>query len=541
MQKFICLSLFLCACILSSCSRETPVERDTPRQILHRNIGPDLANLDPHLATGTNDHSVLSALFEGLVSEDPNDLHPIPGIAERWEISPDNLTYTFYLRKDARWSNGSPLTAEDFVESWKRILTPSLGADNANLLYIIQNAEAYNKGSLKDFSRVGVSAPTPYTLRVHLEHPASYFLSLLQHWAWWPVHLPTIRKHGDPYSRGNAWARPASFVGNGPFNLREWRIGQHIAVEKSSTYWDSDAVTLQGIYFHTIEDVNAEERAFRSGQLHVTDALPIARIRHYRENAPELLRIDPYLGTYFYRINIGKHQLNNPKFRRALALAVDRKGICEKILMGGQQPAEAFTPPGIAGYQPPSVMQTNFDEARRLLKAAGFSEGSPLPEVELLFNSSDNHRIIAEAIQETWRKELGIHARLFNMENKNILSARQLGDYQLLRSTWIADYNDPSSFLSIWTGQSGNNYTGWSNRHYDQYLYQAARTTTPEERNKLFHAAESILLDEAPIIPIYTFTHVYLLHPSVKNWYPNLLDHHPYKYIRLEPSSSGKK
>lgn len=520
---------------LTACGpHETAVERGNREQILSRGMGPDLSDLDPALATGTSDYTVLSALFEGLIAEDPVDLHPVPGVAESWDVSPDKLTYTFHLRASAKWSNGDAVTARDFLASWQRVLTPSLAADNASLLYLVQGAEAFNKGLVTDFSKVGCAAPDARTVVITLEHPASYFLSLLQHWVWWPVHTPTLEKSGSLYERGNRWARPETFVGNGPFTLKEWRLGQRLIVEKSATYWDAAAVRLKAIHFYPIEDVNAEERAFRSGQLHLTEALPLAKIDTYRDSQPKFLRIDPYLGTYFYRINITRPFLNARDVRRALALSVDRDLLVKNTLRGGQLPAHAFTPPGTAGYTPSARIETNFDEARRLLAAAGYPDGKGAPVIELLFNTSDNHRVIAEAIQAMWRKELGLDVRLVSMEGKSVLAARRTGDFQIMRSSWIGDYADPSSFLSVWTGDSGNNYTGWSNPDYDQLLHQASRTDDPAVREALFQQAEALLVADAPFIPIYYYTHVFLLQPSVKGWSPTLLDHHPYKHVWLE-------
>lgn len=532
-----CLFMCFVAGILSvtGClKRETAVERGIREQVLHRGMGPEPSDLDPHLATTANDYTVLSALFEGLVAEDPVDLSPVPGVAERWSVSPDGLTYTFHLRAEARWSNGEPVTARDFLASWQRILTPSLASDNAYLLYIVQNAEAFHKGHLVDFSQVGFSAPDDRTVRITLEHPASYFLSLLQHWAWWPVHLPTLEQHGSPYQRGNRWARPGTLVGNGPFTLSEWRTGQHIALRKSATYWDASTVRLTGIRLLPIEDLNAEERAFRAGQLHLTEALPVAKVDAYRRDHPDLLRIDPYLGTYYYTLNVNRPFLNEPKVRRALALAVDRARIAENILRGGQTPAHAFTPPDTAGYTPAARIDTDFVEARRLLAEAGYPEGRGAPIVEILLNTSDNHRIIAEAVQADWRRELGLDTRLLNMEGRSVLAARRVGDFQILRSSWIGDYNDPATFLNLWTSSSGNNHSGWSNAAYDQLLFHAARTADTAERHRFFQQAESLLVADTPFIPLYTYTHVFLKHPSVQGWHPNLLDHHPYKHVWLE-------
>ena len=523
------------AIVLSSCwNRETAVQRGNREQILHRGIGVELSDLDPHLATGTTEYSVLSALLEGLVGEDPVDLHPVPGVAERWEVSPDGLIYTFHLRASARWSDGEPVTAADFIASFHRMLTPAFGADYATMLYPVLNAEAFHRSRLADFNQVGFAALDQHTLRITLGYPTPYFLSLLSHPAWMPVPIATLAQYGPTDRRGNPWARPGRFVGNGPFALKAWRANQVIIVEKSPTYWNAARVRLQAVHFHPIDSLDAEERAFRAGQLHLTEAMPPAKIDAYRQSQPELLRIDPYLGTYFYRLNINRPCLNEPRVRRALAMAVDRRAIVEHILRGGQLPAPAFTPPGMAGYLPPAGIPTDFAGARRLLAEAGYPGGRGLPPFELLFNSSESHQLIAEAIQEMWRRELGVEVRLVNQELKSTQDARRTGNYQILRSVWIGDYADPTSFLGVWTSTSGNNFTGWFSADYDRLMDAAARTADPAARNACFQRAESLLLESAPIIPIYYYTHVFLLRPSVHGWHPTLLDHHPYTDVWLE-------
>jgi oligopeptide transport system substrate-binding protein len=522
--------------LLAGCAgRETAVQSGSRQQVLHRGIGVEPSDLDPHLATATNDFHTISALFEGLVGQDPTDLSPVPGVAERWETSADARTYTFHLRANARWSNGDPVTAQDFVASYRRMLSASLAADNANLLYVLQGAEAFHKGGTTDFGTVGATALDERTLRLTLEHPTPYFMSLLQHWAWYPVHLPTIEQSGAAAVRGNPWARVGTLVGNGPFVLTEWRPNQRIIVTKSPTYWDAATVRLQAIHLYPIDSRDAEERAFRAGQLHVTEALPAGKAETYRRDRPEVLRIDPYLGTEFYRINVTRPFLNEKRVRRALALAVDRRAIVDRILQGGQEPAAAFTPPGTAGYRSPASLPTDIAEARRLLAEAGYPGGIGAPSIELTFNTSETHRIVAEAVQEMWRRELGLEVRLVNQELRSVLAARRTGDFQILRSVWIGDYADPSTFLNLWRSDSGNNYTGWASPAYDQLTFQAARTSDTNARHALLARAEALLLEDAPLIPIYHYTHVFLVHPDVKGWQPTLLDHHPYKHVWLEP------
>ncbi len=520
--------------VLTGCGlRETPVQRGLREQTLIRGIGHELASLDPHLATQASDYNVLSALFEGLVAEDPQDLHPVPGVAESWDLSADGLVYTFHLRATARWSNGDPVTAGDFVASLRRALTPALGAENAPLLYVLRGAEDFHHGRSTDFTQVGAGAIDDHTLRLTLAHPTPYFLSLLNHPIWFPVHLPTIERHGTATDRANPWAQPGRIVSNGPFTLQEWKLGQRIVATKSPGYWDAARVRLRAIHFLPL-DVETEERAFRAGQLHVTEALPPAKVEAYRAARPSRLRIDPLLGTYFYRLNLAQPVLRDVRVRRALALALDRGLIVEKILHGGQLPAPAFTPPGIAGYTPPAGFSHQPAEARRLLAEAGFPGGQGLPKLELLFNSSETHRTIAEAVQEMWRRELGVEISLTNMDNTSVLAARRTGSYQLLRSVWTSDFIDPLSFLGIWTTDSGNNYTGWSDATYDDLLRQAGATADNARRFPLLAEAEARLLAAAPMIPLYHYTHVFALHPAVHGWYPTLLDHHPYKHVWLE-------
>lgn len=531
--RFLC-PLAAIALLPGCLKRESAVQHGNREQVFHRGMHADPTDLDPHVATNIPEVDVVSALFEGLVSEDPVDLHPVPGVARSWDISPDQLTYTFHLRPEAKWSDGRPVTAQDFVASWQRVLTPSLGAENAGMLYVIRGAEAFHKGATKDFATVGVKAVEARTLRVTLEHPTLHFLSLLTHPAWFPVPVASIAAQGDAYVRGHPWTRPGNHVGNGPFRLKDWQPNREIIVEKAPTYWDAATVRLNAIHFHPIENADVEERAFRSGQLHVTYVLPYAKVESYRRNSPQLLRADPYLNTFFFRLNTRQPPLNNEKVRRALALGIDRTAIVEKILRGGQKPAATITPPGLPGYTPPSGTPSDFEAARALLAEAGFPGGKGLPPLEVLYNTSPNHRLVAEAVQEMWRRELGVEVRLLNQEFKVVLAERRAGRYQILLSDWVGDFLDASNFLDLWRSDSGNNHTGWASSDYDALLFAAARTTDPAARAAQMQRAEALMLAAAPVIPIYYNTHVFLLQPSVRGWHPTLLDHHPYKHVWLE-------
>jgi len=528
---FSCLFVCFVGLLFVSCAKhETDVARGIRDQVLHRGLAADLTSLDPHLINGLPEINVASALFEGLVAEDPVDGHPVPGVAESWDVSPDGLTYTFHLRANARWSNGEAVTARDFVGSIKRVLTRSLGADNAAMLFVLANAESWYQGGLTDFSQVGVAAPDDHTLRLTLAHPAPYLLSLLSHPVWYPVHLPTLEKNGGTTSRDSRWTDPATFVGNGPFVLKANRRGEVIIADKSPTYWDAATVRLNSIHFHPAADVDGEERAFRAGQLHITESLPVGKVDSYRRDHPEVLRISPFLDTYFYRLNTTKPGLDNKLVRRALSAAIDRRAIVEKITRGGQQPAYYFTPFELnPGYQPGESLEL----ARRLLAEAGHPEGRGLPQLEIVINSSGNHRAIAEAIQQMWR-QIGVHTEVNNMEMSSLFPKRRALDYSVMRAEWVADFADPKSFLDVFRGGSNNNHTGWNNLEYDVALHAADRTADPVARRELLQTAEVLLMSEAPIIPIYYFTTVRLVHPAVRGWNPLPLDRHPYKHVWLE-------
>ncbi len=530
----ICLLTSVLCFLAASCAkRETDVARGIREQVLHRGLSADLTGLDPHLETGLPEINVISALFEGLVGEHPETGAPVPGVAEHWEVSPDGLTYTFHLRANARWSNGEPVTAQDFAGSIKRVLTKSLGADNAAMLFVLANAESWYQGGLTDFSQVGVAAVDAHTLRLTLAHPAPYLLSLLSHPIWYPVHLPTLEKNGGATSRDSRWTDPTTFVGNGPFVLKANRRGEVIIADKSPTYWDAATVRLNSIHFHPAADVDGEERAFRAGQLHITESLPVGKVESYRRDRPEVLRISPFLDTYFYRLNTTRPGLSDKRVRQALSLALNRRAITEKITRGGQQPAHTFTPPGIDGYVPPDGLKEDLAQAKQLLVEAGFPDGKGLPPLEIMINSSGNHRAIAEAIQQMWR-QIGVQAEVNNMEMSSLFAKRRALDYSILRSEWVADYADAKSFLDVFRGGSNNNHTGWNNLEYDAALHAADRTADPAARRELLQTAEVLLMSEAPIIPLYYFTTVRLVHPAVRGWHPLPLDRHPYKHVWLE-------
>lgn len=528
------LSAILVVFVATSCARRsTNVEQGIREQELFIGIGAEPAALDPHITTGLTEYSVMLGLYEGLTTLNAETMAIEPGAAMNWQISEDGLIYTFQIDPLAKWSNGTPVTSDDFAFSIRRILSPALGAPYAYMLYPVRGAEAYNKGLIKDFAKVGVRAPDPDTLIIELHAPTPYFLNLLAHNTWWPVHPPTILKHGGITDRISKWTKPVNFVGNGPYTLESWRLNHGITATKNPHYRNADKTYLNRIHFLPI-DPQTEERAFRAGHLHITGTVPINRIDWYRKHQPEKLHIDTALGTYYYMLNTKRGPLADKRIRRALSLAINREEITRHILRAGQQPAYHFTPPNTGGYQARASLSYDPARARQLMAEAGYANGTGFPEFELLYNTSESHRTIAEAVQQMWKTELGIDITLHNQEWKAYLSTRQSGDFDILRAAWFGDYDDPNTFLSLGQSDNGNNHSGWHHPLYDQLIKEAAMTADPEERMALFQDAENILLDAVPYIPIYFYVTSRLIHPSVKGWYPSILDHHPYQSIYLK-------
>lgn len=532
----IIVILIVSVTILPSCSgdKKDNASVETKTQILHFGNGTEPQGLDPHVVTGVQEFNIISALLEGLVNEDPKTLEPMPGAAESWTISEDHKTYIFKMREGAKWSNGDPVTANDFVYSWKRLITPGLASEYAYQLFYLENAEKYYKGEIDDFNEVGVKAVDDMTLEVKLKNPVPFFLSLLFHHSLFPVHRGTIEKFGKIDSRVSKWTLPGNFVGNGPFVLKKWELNQIIVVEKNPLYWNASIVKLEEIHFYPIDNEQTEERMFRSGRLHVTNTIPPEKISVYKEKSPEFLKIDPYMGTYYYLLNTLRKPFDDPRVRKALAMSIDRNQIVEKITKGGQMPAYAFTPPDTMGFTPKTAIPYDIEAARKLLAEAGYPDGIGFPESELIYNTLESHRKIAVAIQQMWKKALNIDITLSNQDWKVFLDTQRTMDFSISRASWIGDYPDPNTFLDMWVTDGGNNHTGWSNKKYDDLITKAAETIDREERYGYFQQAEEVLAEEVPIIPIYTYTRVYLLRPEVKGWYPNILDHHPYQYVYLD-------
>jgi len=529
------------ALALAGCgARETPVSVANREGILLAGNGGDPSSLDPQIIETLNDSRISMALFEGLTIPDPVTLEPRPGVAKSWEYDDKTMTWTFHLRAEAKWSNGDPVTAGDFVFSFQRILTPALGADYANMLYAIKNAQAFNEGSLKDFTKVGVKALDDHTLQIQLEHPTGYFLELCYHQTFLPVHPPTIKKFDAMTRRDSGWDKAGSLVGNGPFVLTKYVLGDVVEVMKNPNYWDAAHVRLNGIRFFPIADVNAEERAFRNGALHLTSTLPSPRIAAYRDSHSPFLRIMPVYGTYFYTINTrtAKGALSDARVRMAMNLAIDRQALVDHVTRGGELPAYALTPPS-AQYTPQAQLHEDVAEARRLLAEAGYPDGKGTPPIELLYNTSDRHRAVAETLQESWKKNLGLDVRLSNVATPAWMDRRHNADYDIIRAGWYADYLDPSTFLELFSSDNEMEQSGWKNADYDKFILAARKETDPAKRLDDFQQAEAILMAEVPFIPLYYYTTIFLIRPEVRGYENNLMDEHIYQNIYLDPAATA--
>jgi len=530
-----------CAILLAACgSGESNVVKGNREGILHFGNGSEPQGLDPYVVTGVPEDHILRAIFEGLAVKNPYTLEPEPGVAQSWDISEDGRVITFHINPEAKWSNGDPMTAHDYVWSWERALNPAMGNLYAYMLFPVKNAEAYATGEITDFEQVGVKALDGLTLEVTLNERTPYFLQLMDHYSTFAVHRPTIEKFGNKTDRFTPWTRVENIVSNGAFRLKDWQLNRRIEVEKSATYWDRDRVRLNGVVFYPTENNVSEERMFRVGQLHYTGTVPLDKVPAYRamENSPYVQAT--YLGTYYLLLNTKRSPTDNLKLRWALSLAIDRDKLNATVLQGANVSAYSITPPDTMGYFPPKLFHYDPDRARQLLAEAGYPDGKGMPPLEMTYNTSESHRKIAIALQQMWKDALNIRVTLSNMEWKVYLDAVTQMQFQIARRGWVGDYVDPNNFLDLFICGGGNNNTGFCDPRYDDLvLRQAPQAKTLEGRFAAFHAAETLLMEQMPIIPIYTYTSQHLVQPSVHDLPSNLMDSINLKYIWLDPEAGA--
>jgi len=525
-------ALFAAVALLPSSGCSRPAPGPAPAVIEAGNRS-ELQDLDPHVCSGVAEFRALSALFEGLCTLEAGDLSVMPGAAATWVISPDGLVYTFSLQPEGRWSNGDPVVAGDFVYAWKRMLSPRIGSEYAYLLHCIKNGRAYNQGEITDFALVGVKALSDLTLEVTLERPTPYFLSMQVHFAWFPVHPATVEAAGGGERRGAPWTRPGVFVGNGPFKLRDWRPDQVLSTVRNEHYWGAAKVKPDGVNFYPVSDEQTEERMFRSGQLHLTYTVPMHKIENYRAERAEELVVAPYLQAYFYRFNTTRPPFDDIRVRTAFSLALDRDELARNVFKAGEQPARALVPPGTAGYTCDYAVPEDVERARALLAEAGFPGGKGLPPIDLLYNSSTADKLISEAVQRMWRDRLGAEVRLLNQEYKVYLDSMSRLDYDICRSTWLADVLDPVNFLECFLTGEGNNRCGFASPEYDALIHLAYQEADAAARTRHLQAAEKILLESGAIAPLATMTQKFLKSPRLQGLEPNLIGYMRWQDLHL--------
>ena len=508
-------------------------------QTVTRGNGEEPQTLDPHQAEGVPAANILRDLFEGLTTEAP-DGDIIPGAAIRWNISRNAKTYTFYLRRDMKWSNGDPVTADDFVFSLRRAASPETASPSATMLLPIRNAREVLADELP-LEDLGVALLDEFTLQITLTGPTPYFLGLLTHPVAYPVNRRNLEEFGDEFSR------PGNLVSNGAYVLGDWKHRVSIELEKNPFYREAENTIVDRVIFLPIEDVSVEITQFRSGALDWTNEVPNNQFTWLKRHYPDELIISPWMGSYFFGFNLEAEPfIQNPELRQALIFAIDRQIITDKVTQFGEQPSFALVPPGVEDYIPfvPEYadwsQEKRNEEARRLYELAGYSDENPL-RIEIRYNTSENHKKIALAIASMWKQVLGVNASLVNEEFRVFMQNRQQKVItQVFRAGWVSDYNDPYSFLELFrTGDRRNDY-GYSNSIFDAVLDEVATERLRARRARLMFEAERVLLTDFAIIPIYSYVTKRLVDQHLQGWRNNVMDHHLTRYMfKLKSRQAG--
>jgi len=505
-------------------------ESDSDSLILHRGNNAEPFSLDPHKASGTWENNIIGDMFIGLFTENA-EAEAIPGMAQEWVVSDDGLIWTFTLR-EAYWSDGEPVTAFDFQYAFRRIMDPATLAQYASLLYPIKNAEAVNTGDLPP-EELGVTAVDATTLVIELEFPAPYLPGLLTHYTTFPVPMHVVEEHGD------AWVQPANIETNGPYKLEQWRASNFVHVVRNEQFYDDQNVCIDEVYYYPTSDLQAAERRVRNGEIHLNTDFAGQNLDFLREQLPDYVRVHPYLGIVYTSANTHHEALEDARVRNALGMAIDREFIAEEILRAGQIPAHSFVPPGVANY--PGTARISWidqpieerrERARELLEEAGYGPDNPL-EINYTFRSTGDNPRVAPVMQRDWAQIADwVDIEIGQIETQIHYSNLRAGDYELGDGGWIGDYNDAYNFLFLGeTGSVPMNYSRWSNEDSDSLIRQANRTQDAEERGRLLAAAEQILLDAMPYIPVVYYVNKALVNPVVTGWEDNILHIHRTRFL----------
>ncbi|MGL6426033.1 peptide ABC transporter substrate-binding protein [Aeromonas hydrophila] len=486
------------------------------QQTFIRNIGTEPASIDPQMVEESAGSEIVNDLFEGLYTLDGDGKLQLAG-ALGYELDPTGTVYTFKLRPDAKWSNGEPVTAADYVYGWQRAADPKNASNYAWFIELtgVTNAAEVIQGKQSP-DTLGIKALDAHTLQITLKNPVPFFLKTLSHYTTFPAPRATIEKFG------HEWVKPGNIVSNGAFVLKEWTPNERLISERNPHYWDNQHTVLNKVFYLEIVSDTAAYNRYRAGELHYT-SYPLEQYKQLKQQSPQELVSVPTLATYYYVFNTQRKPFDNPKVRKALSLAIDRDTITEKILGQGQISAFSLTPPIVDGFElkrPPSEQMSKEDrikQAKALLAEAGYGPGKPL-DVDILYNTNEGHKKIALAISSMWKHNLGVQAKLNNMEWKTMVSALNEGDFGVSRYAWNGDYNDASTFLDIMTSSSSANSGKWFNKQYDALLAKAHDARDPAERNQLYQQAEALIDAEAPIAPVYFYVKSRLLKPNIKGY-----------------------
>lgn len=491
-------------------------------------------SLDPHKVSNVLESRILGELYEGLTVADEN-ARLKPGVAERWDISTDRRVYTFYLRGNARWSNGAPVTAEDFVYAFRRLMDPKTGAQYASILYDVKNARAVNQGKMP-LEALGVRAVDAKTFEITLEHPVAYLLEQLAHFTAYPLYRPSV----DTWGMG--FARPGRMVGNGAFVLESYTPNDKLVFKKSPTFHDAAHVALDGEIMFPLEDQSAALRRFMAGEIDSYSDVPADQIAFVRKTLGEELKVAPNLGSYFFGFDTRQKPFDDVRVRQALSMVVDREFLARAIWGGTMAASYSFVPPGIPSYGAPATVRwkdesafQREDEAKRLMREAGFGPGHPL-HLTYRFNQSENHQRTAVAIADMW-KVLGVTTELVVSDATTYFAILQSGrPYDVIRGSWYADYPDAQNYLFLAeTDNKVLNYVHFSDPAYDALMRRAAGEADPAARSQTLHAAEKLLLAEQPYLVLMSYEAANLVSPKLHGWHTNFIDHHPGRYISIDP------
>jgi oligopeptide transport system substrate-binding protein len=486
------------------------------QQQIVRHIKDEPASLDPLKAVGLPEIQVIRDLFEGLTNQDAQG-KIVPGVAQSWS-SNDNKTWVFTLRNNARWSNGDPVTAQDFVYSWQRLVDPKNSSPFAWFAGLsgIENAAAITKGEMTP-DKLGVIAQGKTQLKVTLDRPVPWFPALVANVALFPVPQKTIAQEGD------SWTSPGKLVGNGAYQLSERVVNEKIVLIRNPDYWDDAHSVLTKVTFVPINEESSATKRYRANDVDITESFPKNMYAMLKKTLPGEVYTPDQLGTYYYAFNTQKGPTADVRVRKALSWSIDRKVIAEKVLGTGEKPAWHLTPDVTAGFKPlPTFMQQHDQntlnaQAKALLTSAGYGPGKPL-KLKLLYNTSESHQKIAIAVASMWKKNLGVDVTLENQEWKTYIDSRNSGNFDVIRASWVGDYNEPSTFLNLLTSGNSSNISRFSNADYDAVIAKASKETNDQARNSDYNRAEQILAEQTPIAPIYQYTNGRLIKPWVKGY-----------------------